>query len=91
MRGAHRLCHIHRSMVKLGIDFENPAREWWDSGGRTLWESIAESPDAPSVIVDESIAKSWLAQAAELPGWDGGPEYAPHPIHQGEVDPDEEF
>ena len=78
-------------MVKLGIDFENPAREWWAGGGQLLWESIAESADASSVIVDESIAKSWLVQAAEIPGWNAGPEYAPHPIRLSDVDPDEEF
>ena len=77
--------------VRLAIDYENPAREWWDEGGRELWESIAEAPDAPSVVVESSIADSWLVHAATLPGWDGGPEYAPHPIAKGDVDPDEEF
>jgi len=77
-------------MVRLGIDFENPAREWWASGGTELWESIAEAADASAIVVDESIAKSWLEQAATLPGWDEGPEYAPHPIRLLDLDPDEE-
>ncbi len=77
--------------VKLGIDYENPARIWWDSGGRELWESIAEAEDAPHVIVEDSIGESWLAEAARLPGWHDGPEHAPHPVARSEVDPDEEF
>jgi len=76
-------------MVRLAVDFENPAREWWEEGGRELWESIAESPDAAKIAVDESIAKSWLEQAATIPGWEGGPDYAPHPVRMLEIDPDE--
>ncbi len=77
-------------LVKLCIDYENPARDWWDEGGRELWESIAEAPDAGSIVVDDSIAKSWLEQAATLPAWDQGPEYAPHPVRVVDVDPDED-
>jgi len=77
-------------LVRLGIDFENPARNWWEEGGSELWESIAESADASSIVVDDSIAKSWLDQAASIPGWDGGPEYAPHPIRMLSLDPDED-
>jgi hypothetical protein len=77
-------------MVRLAIDFENPSREWWREGGRDLWESIAEESDASAVVVDESLARSWLAQAARIPGWDGGPEYAPHPVLLRDLDPDEE-
>ena len=77
--------------VRLGIDYENPAEHWWENGGRELWEGIAESPDASSVVVDESIADSWLASAAEIPGWSDGPEYAPHPVTKSEVAEDEDF
>ena len=77
--------------VRLAIDYENSSKLWWQSGGRELWESIAEAPDAPSIVVDESIADSWLAQAAQLPGWFDGPEYAPHPISKSPLDPDEDY
>ena len=77
-------------LVRLAIDYENPAREWWESGGQELWEAVAESGDAGSTIVESAIADSWLAQAADLPGWEGGPEYAPHPICLKDVDPDED-
>ena len=32
-------------MVKLVIDFECPALDWWKGGGRELWESVAEGFD----------------------------------------------
>ncbi len=76
-------------LVRLGIDYENGSDLWWESGGRELWEGIAEAPDAAHVVVDESIAESWLAEAASIPGWADGPDYAPHPVIRSEVDPDE--
>jgi len=77
-------------LVRLGIDYENSSPIWWESGGLELWESIAESPDAPSIVVDDAIADSWLAEASHLPGWNDGPDYAPHPIRRSEVDADED-
>jgi hypothetical protein len=82
-----RRSHI---MIKLAIDFENPGREWWENGGQELWDSITEGFDNNDVAVDESIASSWLAAAAGLPGWEGGPNFSPHPICLKEVDEDEE-
>ncbi|MFP6655001.1 MAG: hypothetical protein VCB25_05190 [Myxococcota bacterium] len=76
-------------MIKLAIDFENPGKEWWASGGRELWESITEAFDNHDVAVDESIADSWLVAAAAIPGWQGGPEWSPHPICLKPVDEDE--
>lgn len=77
-------------MVRLAIDFENSSPTWWDEGGRDLWEALTEAFDNNDVVVEESIAQSWLEQAAQIPGWDGGPEYAPHPICQKPIDEDEE-
>lgn len=78
------------AMVRLAVDFENAGEEWWESGGRALWESIAEGFDNHAVVLDESLARSWLEQAARIPGWATGPEYAPHPVSLRELDPDEE-
>ncbi len=78
-------------MVKLAIDFENPASGWWESGGRELWESVAEGFDTSQIVLERSLADSWLAQAAMIPGWDDGPEYAPHPVALKDVDPDEDL
>ncbi|GAH73826.1 unnamed protein product [marine sediment metagenome] len=78
-------------MVKLAIDFENPSPKWWDGGGLDLWEAILEGFDNNSVVVDRGIADSWLAEAAKLPGWDGGSEYSPHPICIKEIDEDEDL
>jgi len=77
-------------MVKLQIDFEFPSREWWESGGQDLWDGISDGFDGSSVVVDESVAESWLAAAEQLPGWDGGHEYAPHPVIVAALDEDED-
>jgi hypothetical protein len=76
-------------VVRLTIDFENPGTEWWESGGRDMWESILEGFDNNSAVLDRSLAESWVAQASRLPGWDGGPEHSPHPIRIDDVDEDE--
>ena len=77
-------------MIRLSVDFENTAASWWDQGGRELWEGITEGFDGNSVVVDDSLAKSWLEAARTLPGWNDGPEYAPNPISVAEVDEFEE-
>ncbi len=78
-------------LVRLAIDFENTARHWWANGGQALWDSIAEGFDTSQVLVDEPLAASWLAQAARIPGWNDGPEFAPHPVARKSVDADEEL
>jgi len=82
---------VRDEMVRLAIDFENPAPQWWASGGQDLWEALVESFDGNDVVVDRSLADSWLAQAAGLPGWQGGPEWAPHPICIKPIDEDEDL
>ena len=77
------------SMVKLAIDFENPGEEWWSNGGRDLWEAILEGFDNNAVVVEAALAESWLTQAASIPGWEGGPEFSPHPICLKTIDEDE--
>jgi len=77
-------------LVRLAIDFENPAPGWWDNGGRELWDSIAEGFDNNDVVLEGSLADSWLEEAKRIPGWDAGPEYAPHPIVLKPVDEDED-
>ena len=78
-------------MVRLSVDFEWPARAWWEQGGQELWDGIAEGFDGSSLVLDESLAESWLAEARKLPGWDEGPDYAPHPIAVLPVADDEDF
>ena len=79
------------AMLRLAIDFECPAPIWWEKGGRELWESITEGFDGSSVVLDDSIAASWLERARQLPGWDDGPEYAPHPVTVSTVNEDEDL
>lgn len=51
-----------------------PVRSWLRSAGPEVrvW---ADSYDDADRLVDDFL--SW---AEELPGWDSGPEYAPHPV-----------
>jgi hypothetical protein len=72
-------------MRRLAIDFEHSSRKWWESGGRELWEAIAEDFDQSSVVVDDHVAASWIAAAAAIAGWGDGPDYAPHPIRMSEI------
>ena len=44
-------------MVRLSIDFENPASEWWESGGQDLWESIVEGFDNNDALIDRALAE----------------------------------
>jgi hypothetical protein len=77
-------------MTRLSVDFEHTSRTWWESGGQTLWDAITEGFDGSSVVVDDDLARSWLAEASRIAGWDDGHEYAPHPIVARPVDEDEE-
>jgi len=79
------------TMVKLAIDFENSSSLWWESGGRDLWEGVAEGFDNNEVLLESSIADSWLVAAAVLPGWSDGPEFAPNPVRIKPVAEDEEL
>ena len=44
-------------MVRLAIDFENPGTEWWEGGGRDLWEALSEGFGENAVVVESSIAE----------------------------------
>jgi hypothetical protein len=79
------------AMLRLAIDFECPAPIWWEKGGRELWESITEGFDGSSVVLEDSLAESWIARAGEIPGWNGGPDYAPHPVAVSPVADDDPF
>ena len=79
------------SMVRLAIDFENPATEWWENGGRELWEAVGEGFETNAALVERAIAESWIVQASQLPGWSSGPEHSPHPVRMEPVDEDEEL
>lgn len=77
-------------LIRIAIDYEHPHRRWWDNGGQDLWDAILESPGANDVVLDESLARSWLAQAEAIEGWHDGPDYAPHPLTARPVDVDED-
>lgn len=77
-------------MIKLSVDFEHPSREWWESGGQELWDGVTGDGES-SAVLDDDVAESWLREARKIPGWDKGPDYAPHPIAASAVAEDDEF
>jgi hypothetical protein len=79
---------IVRRMVVLRVDDRNLATAWWEA----LEARLRMNPEAvPGVLrrlvgrsdhleVDLAEARAALAWAAGLPGWEGGPRHAPHPL-----------
>lgn len=73
-------------MYFFAIDNENNAEAWWDAAreqvescpvwaGRLLIEGGGSSAQ-----LSELEAKMFRRWCESLPGWDGGPDHAPHPI-----------
>jgi len=76
-------------MIRLAVDYEHPSRLWWESGGQELWDGLLSGFDETSVVLDDDIAESWLVEASRVPGWDAGPEFAPHPIAMRRIEEDD--
>ena len=58
--------------VLASVDPENNAEEFWQN-----------SPNTKSLFRENltvRLSRTILAQLMEVPGWSGGPVYAPHPI-----------
>lgn len=78
------------ALIRLVIDYEFSSREWWEGGGQDLWEALADTSGTAVVVLEESLADAWLDQARALPGWNDGPEYAPHPVAASPADEEDE-
>ncbi len=78
------------ALVRLSVDYEFPSRSWWEKGGQELWDAISDGFDGAVVVLEEDLARSWLERARGLPGWDEGPDYAPHPIAASPVADEDE-
>ena len=70
--------------VTLAVDEENNGEFWWDAA-RDAEDCPAGLTDLihgdeVEVVLTGEEAKIALAWCAALPGWEGGPSYAPHPI-----------
>lgn len=63
--------------VLVRVDDENHAEAWWDAL-RNAFPALAASLARPGV--EEVVSTATLARLRALPGWEGGPEYAPHPL-----------
>ena len=77
--------------MRLAVDFEHASRTWWEAGGRELWDAITEGFGENAVLLEATVAESWLAEARQLEGWSDGPEHAPHPIAASSVEGDLEW
>ena len=81
----------HRFDARVVVDQENSAEEWWS----TAREEVADATDAVAALfarIDAAAgdpagvccrsedAEALIDWAADLPGWDDGPEYAMHPL-----------
>lgn len=78
-------------MKRLKVDFEFTSKIWWTNGGEDLWNGISEGFDGSEIVIEESLAQSWISEARSIPGWDDGSDYAPNPVALADVNEDEEF
>jgi hypothetical protein len=66
--------------VTLAVDEENDGEDWW-----TAAREAEDCPEALRALVhgdatEATAPRSALAWCEALPGWTGGPAYAPHPL-----------
>ena len=66
--------------VALAVDEENNGEAWWTAArdAEDCPESLRALVHGPAVAV--TAPRSALAWCEALPGWTGGPAYAPHPL-----------
>lgn len=69
----------------IAVDYENNSDAWWQAARAASDAPAAIRPllavgGADSVEVAADELPALLAWCAALPGWDGGPEHAPHPV-----------
>lgn len=73
----------------VGTDWENGDEDWWDAANTAtnapaVWQAAAS---ADPIVVTADEAEQIIAWAETLPGWDEGPEFAPHPLVVYQYDP----
>lgn len=95
---------VVQSDSTIAIDEENHADVWWtafsdaDPGDpalreikRTICAAMREDGGSALVTGPAEIVDAFLVWCADLPGWNDGPAYAPHPLFLSErIDPTEE-
>lgn len=79
------------AMVRLVIDMKNNAEEWWDGGGRDLWDMVNQQYDGTwgEVILPRENAEQFLLYAKKIPGWKSKSAISSVPIMMYDVDDDE--
>lgn len=77
-------------MKLIAVDYKNSAERWWDAARNCIALPLSIGDlivgDKDEVTLSEEDAAAALAWARSLPGWDGGPEYAPHPLTVHDTD-----
>ena len=66
-----------RSTVKIMVDYENNAEEWWDNGGRELWREFGGSNNKDEIYLTERAAEEMERRAKLISGYCDGPYHAP--------------
>lgn len=74
-----------REMAKYEIrfDFENNSEEFYDALRDTVGsfaEPVRELFENDSIVVDAEQRDQLMSHFRRLPGWNGGPSHAPHPL-----------
>jgi hypothetical protein len=83
--------HVTAKRISLVVDEENNAELWWAAARASACtpaciEGWVQAASFDPVELTAAEAEEVLAWAQSLPGWDGGPEHAPHPLLFAEGD-----
>ena len=75
---------IKPMVATFSVDEENSAEDWWTAARKAKHMPPALRPlfdtNGSMVVVDAHDAPAILAWCKALPGWEGGPRHAPHPL-----------
>jgi hypothetical protein len=89
IRPVSRETTMNTKAVTVIVDRENNGEEFWEAA-RSLAERSPTSrvgrliralDNAEEVDMTKAESEELLAALSALPGWNDGPEYAPHPVH----------
>jgi hypothetical protein len=72
--------------VRVTLDEENSAEQWWDGGGLELWTELVGG-DYDEDCMSAAVWRDFVRHAEQIPGWATGPDYAQHPFVANWINP----